>query len=734
MGRLLDSLTTELKVDANEENPTAEQISPNSSCAVSTPTSVPQHTPPSVGKDSGVSEGSASPNSSIGSNHGISTFSSLGTANVLGSTTSMTSSKSSSGSKKFKIDQIAQSLACAPTATSNEDDDERNEGGLMQIDESKCDDIDISGGFPTDMSSGGNGDLEIPSFPADLSVFSQNSVDAAQIGEVKRTNSTEEGGKKQPRTRGNPNRPFKCDICGLAFTQKGNLSRHKQIHTPNKPFKCDLCPYASRRKDALINHRSTHCFEKPFKCTKCNQAYKQKSSLRDHLKSTHHLSAEEIRDIIPPDFPLPIGFEPSAIPPPPQKRKKSASPMMNNSMVDASFGESEIYETSSEGNRTPSPQNSSGRLSPEDERSQIIKKCMESNSALLQSLNASSQECSPLDLQQPMNFCKKDQDDILTSDDSMTTANANNTLNLTKSQQAEDLTLKHKIPAAKLEPLASRSPASLIERQEQLLQQALKTQTAHSIPTSQMQQPATPTNITAANYIAAAFGANGSNFLNKFGLGQNQASLAVAQQAQAYQIYMNAMKAQQDRQQQQHNLWKQYSQQVAAASNSQNPLLAQWAASLPGNPSQQSPGLTPFNSPAALLAQKEFLAQKQVLTPKTSATNVPASSPSSLKLEPESSPEKDSSTCQSPNAATNTSSLPVQCETCRANTYTCETCHIIFTDEVMFTIHMGIHTKSNPLQCNYCDFLATSKYDFAAHVARGVHKPKESTASETSTE
>nr|WGZ76179.1 ikaros/helios zinc finger [Hofstenia miamia] len=98
-------------------------------------------------------------------------------------------------------------------------------------------------------------------------------------------------------------RPFHCDQCGLGFTQKGNLSRHKQIHTPNKPFKCDLCPYASRRKDALINHRSTHCIEKPFKCSKCIQAYKQKSSLRDHLKTVHKLTMEEIKSLLPDTSP-----------------------------------------------------------------------------------------------------------------------------------------------------------------------------------------------------------------------------------------------------------------------------------------------------------------------------------------------------------------------------------------------------------------------------------------------
>ena len=70
-----------------------------------------------------------------------------------------------------------------------------------------------------------------------------------------------------------------------------------------------------------------------------------------------------------------------------------------------------------------------------------------------------------------------------------------------------------------------------------------------------------------------------------------------------------------------------------------------------------------------------------------------------------------------------------QCDNCKNSTHVCNTCQIIFTDEVMYTIHMGIHTKSNPLQCNICGFLSASRYEFASHVARGDHRPKEANAS-----
>ena len=63
-------------------------------------------------------------------------------------------------------------------------------------------------------------------------------------------------------------RPFKCHICGVAFTQKGNLRRHYKIHSDEKPFQCPICSYRCRRRDALNGHMRIHSgkqFEKQQK-------------------------------------------------------------------------------------------------------------------------------------------------------------------------------------------------------------------------------------------------------------------------------------------------------------------------------------------------------------------------------------------------------------------------------------------------------------------------------------
>ncbi|XP_014667095.1 PREDICTED: zinc finger protein Eos-like isoform X2 [Priapulus caudatus] len=53
--------------------------------------------------------------------------------------------------------------------------------------------------------------------------------------------------------------------------------------------------------------------------------------------------------------------------------------------------------------------------------------------------------------------------------------------------------------------------------------------------------------------------------------------------------------------------------------------------------------------------------------------------------------------------------------------FACHTCEVYFMDHVMFTIHMGCHGYRNPLECNICGYKSKDKYDFASHIARGLH-------------
>ncbi|CAN9509178.1 unnamed protein product [Ophioblennius macclurei] len=52
----------------------------------------------------------------------------------------------------------------------------------------------------------------------------------------------------------------------------------------------------------------------------------------------------------------------------------------------------------------------------------------------------------------------------------------------------------------------------------------------------------------------------------------------------------------------------------------------------------------------------------------------------------------------------------------------CQHCDIRFSDNILYTIHMGCHGYEHPFQCNICGHMCMDKYDFACHFARGQHK------------
>ena len=53
-------------------------------------------------------------------------------------------------------------------------------------------------------------------------------------------------------------KPYKCDVCGKAFSVNERLVVHRRVHTGEKPYKYDVCGKAFSRKVRCTVHQTLH--------------------------------------------------------------------------------------------------------------------------------------------------------------------------------------------------------------------------------------------------------------------------------------------------------------------------------------------------------------------------------------------------------------------------------------------------------------------------------------------
>ena len=43
-------------------------------------------------------------------------------------------------------------------------------------------------------------------------------------------------------------------------------------------------------------------------------------------------------------------------------------------------------------------------------------------------------------------------------------------------------------------------------------------------------------------------------------------------------------------------------------------------------------------------------------------------------------------------------------------------CCVIYTDQILYYLHMGLHNRNSPWQCNLCGVTCSGVQDFTSHV------------------
>ncbi|XP_051157111.1 zinc finger protein 347-like isoform X3 [Leptopilina boulardi] len=79
-------------------------------------------------------------------------------------------------------------------------------------------------------------------------------------------------------------KPFKCGVCGMQFSQSPHLKNHERIHSGERPYQCEVCEKTFARHSTLWNHRRIHTGEKPYRCNICGSAFNQATHLKNHAK------------------------------------------------------------------------------------------------------------------------------------------------------------------------------------------------------------------------------------------------------------------------------------------------------------------------------------------------------------------------------------------------------------------------------------------------------------------
>lgn len=75
-------------------------------------------------------------------------------------------------------------------------------------------------------------------------------------------------------------RLYQCDLCPYSTAYKSHELKHKKTHMNA----CTMCSYRTKSESSLRIHKHRHLSDKPFKCKVCSLGFTQKYYLENHMQ------------------------------------------------------------------------------------------------------------------------------------------------------------------------------------------------------------------------------------------------------------------------------------------------------------------------------------------------------------------------------------------------------------------------------------------------------------------